>query len=285
MERTKTDVLNFADDNTLSANAENIINLKEQLDKAAIEALKWLESNEMIANPDKGDSAKKKPSIPTDDIKITVGNQEIKPDVSVKLLGVDIDEKLNFRKHITNLCKKAGAKLNAIKRLGIFLNENERKLLIDAHVTAPFHYSSTVWHFCEISQIHKMEKLHERCIRFIYNEYDKEYFNILVEKKLNTLYGERMQIMCCETYKTINGLNAAYMKDIFEERPSKYPSRNENNLYIPKANQMTYGYKSYRVQGPKAWNYLTNEVKEANSYDTFLKCIINLEMPFCSCKK
>ena len=53
MERTKTDVLNFADDNTLSANAENIINLKEQLDKAEIEALKWLESNEMIANSDK----------------------------------------------------------------------------------------------------------------------------------------------------------------------------------------------------------------------------------------
>ena len=130
-----------------------------------------------------------------------------------------------------------------------------------------------------------MEKLHERCIRFIYNEYDKEYFNILVEKKLNTLYGERMQIMCCETYKTRNGLNAAYMKDIFEERPSKYPSRNENNLYIPKANQMTYGYKSYRVQGPKTWNYLPNEVKAANSYDTFLKCIRNLEMPFCSCKK
>ena len=84
-----------------------------------------------------------------------------------------------------------------------------------------------------------MEKLHERRIRFIYNEYDKKYFDILAEKKLTTLYGKIIMIMCCETYKPKNYLNPAYMKDIFEDRPSKYPSRNENNMYIPKYNQLT----------------------------------------------
>ena len=53
MENTGAAVLNFADDNTLSACAENITELKEILDGAATEALKWLESNEIIANQDK----------------------------------------------------------------------------------------------------------------------------------------------------------------------------------------------------------------------------------------
>ena len=113
------------------------------------------------------------------DILITVGEQEIKPTSYVRLLGLDIDNKLNFRIHIKELCRKAGAKLNAIKRLGIFLNEKERKLLVDAHVTSQFNYCSIVWHFCGLTEIHKMEKLHERSIRFIYNEQSQDYFEIL----------------------------------------------------------------------------------------------------------
>ena len=96
---------------------------------------------------------------------------------------MDIDDKLNFRKYFKSMCKKAGDKLNSIKRLGIHLNENDRKILVEAHVISQFNYSSIVWHFCGFSDVHKMEKLHERCIRFIYNEYDKNYFDILNENK------------------------------------------------------------------------------------------------------
>ena len=48
---------------------------------------------------------------------------------------------------------------------------------------------------------------------------DKSYFDILNKNNMTTLYGERMRTMCCEIFKTINGLNAEYMKDIFENRP------------------------------------------------------------------
>ena len=73
-----------------------------------------------------------------------------------------------------------------------------------------------------------MEKINERCIRYIYQEYDKKYFEILIEQKLTTLYGQRIRAMCLEIFKTINGLNAGYMNDLFADRPSKYPSRNTN---------------------------------------------------------
>ena len=284
MESTPTDNYNFADDNTLSACAENMEELKLKLEEGASKALKWLVSNKMIANPDKFKViVLKKPSINVEDIIVNVGNQEIKPSSSVKLLGLNIDNKLNFKKHIKEISSKAGAKLNAIKRLGLYLNKAERKLLIDAHVTSQLRYSSTVWHMCGLTEIHKLERLHERCVRFIYQDHVNSYFDILNENNVTTLYGERTRAMCCETFKTINGLNAEYMKDIFEERQSKYPSRNPENLYVPKANQVTYGYKSYRIQGPKIWNFLPSEIKEIKSFDVFKKNIKDLTMPFCSC--
>ena len=96
------------------------------------------------------------------DIKLKIDGKEITTDKWVELLGVKLDNKLSFQKHISELCKSAGAKLNAIKRLGEGgLNVKERKLLIDTHVISYFNYCSQVWHFCGKVEIHKIEKLHE----------------------------------------------------------------------------------------------------------------------------
>ena len=104
----------------MSACAENLNDIKCKLEQGASTALKWLASNSMIANPDKFKAIiLKKPSIDiAQDLVITVGDQEIKTNSYVRLLGLDIDNQLNFKTHIKELCRKAGAKLNAIKRLG-----------------------------------------------------------------------------------------------------------------------------------------------------------------------
>ena len=91
--------------------------------------------------------------------------------------------------------------------------------------------------------------------------------------------------MCIETYKTKNGLNAVYVKDIIETRPLKYPSRHPDNLYVPSSNQITYGYKSYRIQGPKFWNLLPSNTKQAKTLQSFKIEMKKIEMPFCSCEK
>ena len=99
LEETPVEDYNFADDNTLSASAENISDLKLKLEHGAVEALKWLKANRMIANPDKFKAILlKKPSVDfNNDIVIKVGDQIIEPTSSVNLLGFEIDDKLNFK--------------------------------------------------------------------------------------------------------------------------------------------------------------------------------------------
>ena len=48
---------------------------------------------------------------------------------TVKLLGVKLDNKLNFDPHISDLCKKAATQLNVLKRLEQFIGFEERKHL------------------------------------------------------------------------------------------------------------------------------------------------------------
>ena len=275
---------NFADDNTLSASENSVNDLVKTLEKGGEEAISWLTQNKMIANPDKFKAIiLKKNRSDTSNINLKIDNKEIQTSTSVELLGVKLDNKLSFQKHISDLCMAAGAKLNAIKRLGGKLDEKERKILIDSHVISYFNYCSTSWHFCGKVEIHKMEKLHERCIRFIYKEYDMNYFQLLKIKNCQTLFSKRINTMCTEIYKTKHKLNAGYMGDLLVERPSRYPNRRENDLHIPRANQHTFGYNSYRVEGPKQWNLLSENAKNAKSITIFKKLIKEENVPCCSC--
>ena len=51
------------------------------------------------------------------DQRITVDNQHIKIVSSMKRLGLQLDGKLNFNLHISNICKSAANQLNALIRL------------------------------------------------------------------------------------------------------------------------------------------------------------------------
>ena len=57
-------------------------------------------------------------------------------------------------------------------------------------------------------------------------------------------------------YKTKNDLNPKYMKEIFSDCPSKYPSRIPHYFYIPLLNQIRYGGNSFGFKGPSLWNKL-----------------------------
>ena len=52
---------------------------------------------------------------------LKIGDKIIKASSSVKLLGVEIDNQLNFNLHISNICRSAVNQLNALIRLKSFL--------------------------------------------------------------------------------------------------------------------------------------------------------------------
>ena len=121
---------NFADDNNLSAHAEDLDMLVEKLQIGTNEAINWLTENSMLANPDKfkGIILHKTHNIINQPIKIQ--KEIIKSEENVKSLGVTIDNKLNYKTHISKLCKTASAKLNALRRNSKYLNFDQRKFFV-----------------------------------------------------------------------------------------------------------------------------------------------------------
>ena len=63
---------------------------------------------------------------------------------SVKLLGIEIDNKLSF----STLCNKASNQFNAIGRIQKFMGFKEKEVLLNSFVYSNFNYWPLVWHFC-----------------------------------------------------------------------------------------------------------------------------------------
>ena len=99
---------NFADDNTVSAFATTVSRLIKILESESEVVIDWFSKNKMVVNPDKFQAIilDKRKRDHTDE-RITVHNQQIKVVLSVKLLGLQLDDKLNFNLDISNICKSA----------------------------------------------------------------------------------------------------------------------------------------------------------------------------------
>ena len=95
----------------------DLTELLEILRKEYETAITWPKTNNLIVNPNKFQpmitSSKKDLSKSV----LNINGVELTMESFVKLLGIEIDNKLNFEKHILNICKKASNQLNAICRL------------------------------------------------------------------------------------------------------------------------------------------------------------------------
>ena len=136
---------NYADDNTLAFFSKSLPDLVNVLENEADSALSWLEQNEMIANPNKFHALfVKKDQTNTCGVNLVLQGHSIKSEETVKLLGVTLDYKLNFDPHISNICKKAAAQLNVLKRLKSFIGFAEREVLVQSFVFSNFNYCPLV---------------------------------------------------------------------------------------------------------------------------------------------
>ena len=69
-----------------------------------------------------------------DSYELLINNHKIDSENSIILLGIEIDNKLNFEKHVTALCQKAGRQLNALSRINKYIWFQEMKMLLDSFI-------------------------------------------------------------------------------------------------------------------------------------------------------
>ena len=132
-------------------------------------------------------------------------------------------------------------------------------------------------------QVKKIEKIQERVLRFVHNDYEIDYPSLLQNNKSVTMDVKRMRYLSIEIYKTLHCINPQYMKKLSQLNESRYSSRRPLDLIVPRVNQTRYGLRSIRYEGAKIWNHLPNSIKSTEDLDAFKRLVKTWAGPSCNC--
>ena len=199
----------------------------------------------MIVNPDKFQAVvlDKRRSNNTE-VKFSIGSEQTQSLPSVDILGITIDDKLNFNLHIDKICLKSANQLNALARLKRFLGNEERKVFINSFVLSNFNYCPLIWILTNAKSVRKIEAIQKRALRFMLNDCESSYEDLLKKSGNPSLNLRRTKSLCIKIYKTINNLNPEFMKNLFKVRKTNRAQKEQCklNLEIPKSNKYVNMY-------------------------------------------
>ena len=173
-----------------------------------------------------------------ENVTIHVGEYEIENGKCEKLLGVKLDWTLNFDDHISDVCKKASRKLNALARIATFIRLSKRRLLMNAFCNSQFSYYPLIWMCHSRTNNRKINRLHEICLRVIYND-KQSLFSELLEKAI-------------EMFHVSRSISPHIMNDIFKQKEnSRYNLRQISKFLRPLVKSVYHGSESVSFLGPK----------------------------------
>ena len=150
-------------------------------------------------------------------------------------------------------------------------------------ILSNFNFCPLAWHFCTNKNSKKLEKVQERALRFVYEDYNSSYEELLQKAKVPSLQIRRMRTMALETYKIINKLAPVCLHDLVHMKNSKYSFRYSNILEIPQIKSTRYGKKSFRFAATTLWNSLPDHFRTENSFSQFKSLLQSWNGSKCRC--
>ena len=252
------DIANYADDSTPYVSGRNIEEVIALLEEVSNYIFQWFRDNEFQGNASKCHvllSSDKK-------VHVNIDNAKIENSKFEKLLGVTLDSRLTFEKHIQQICGKASSKLKALARIAPFMNIEKRKILMNAFFNAQFSYCPLTWMFHSRKLNNKINKLHERCLRIVYNNNTSSYEDLLEIDNSVSIHIRNLQALAIELYKIVSGFSPEIMKDVFPfNTNSSYNIRNRRTFRSRPIRTVYFGSETLSCLGPKIWELIPESFK------------------------
>ena len=274
-----SDIASYADDNTPYVSANKPQEVIKKLEKISTVLLTWFKNNGMKANADKCHLLISL----TDNLETSIGGEIIKSSANEKLLGVTIDNNLNFEKHINNICDKASQKLNALARVSSYMDLHKRKLIMKAFIHSQFGYCPLVWMNHSRTLNNRINRIQERALRVVYNDKTSTFNELLERDKSVTIHSRNLQILATELYKVKHGLSPKIMNNVFPMNPSIYNLRN-SDFKTENVRTVHYGTDSLSFLGPRIWKLVPLEVKSSTTLQVFKSKIKTWVPKNCPCR-
>ena len=196
-----------------------------------------------------------------------IGKDIIRESNDGKPLRITIERDVKFDKHLLELCSKANQILSACSRIATLFSFNKRRIIFKNFVESQFKYCPIVWLFHSRHTNNKIDRLHEKTCRIVY-DIDVSTFNQLLDMDKSFCIHHQN--------KALHDYSGNSSKKIFVRRESTVKLRFKPVIVIPLLNSVLQGKKSLRHLDSIIWNSLP--IKFRADHSIFFICNKNKTM-------
>ena len=164
--------------------------------------------------------------------------------------------KLNFNDNISDVCKKAGGKLNTLARVAPFIGLSKKRILMNvlfiSLVTASYIGMRNSGTNNRI-----INKLLERCSRFIYNDKQSNFLELLEMDGSVSIHTMNIQFLVIEMFRDSGNLSWPIMNNVFTQKDNRSCNlRQISKFSRPLVKSVYHGNESTSFIWPKIWDLL-----------------------------
>jgi len=259
----------FADDNKVWKDIANNMD-KQTLQHDLDEIHKWSKIWLLQIHPDKLAHVHIGNEMETPQYEYMVGDMIVKYSDMEKDLGVHIDNKLAFDRHITEKIKSANKMAGWIRRSFDYLDKDIFKLLYTSLVRFHLEYCAVVWNPHLWKHIDMIEAVQIRATKMVPGLRSMTYTERLKTLKLPTMTYRRLRGDMITVYKIMKGL---YHKECCPKLPTLMEKtgregRQPLQLYQERSNRDLRKH-SFTQRVVSVWNTLPSYVVKAESINDF----------------
>ena len=123
----------------------------------------------------------------------------------------------------------------------------------------------------------KINKLHERALRLVSDDYLSAFEELLEKDNSFTVHHYNIQTLCIELYKVFSGQSQTISSDLFDF--------SQPDFVIPQVKSVYKGLNSLRYIGPIIWNLIPKEIKNCDTLVSFVSKIRQWRPNACPCSR
>ena len=160
----------------------------------------------------------------------------------------------------------------------------KRKLIMKTFVESQFNYCPLVWMFHNRTLNHKINRMHERALRVVYQNEDLSFQELLNIDNTPTIHQKNLRKLATEMYKVKNNLSPSPVVELFINHTDSYNLRNRRCWEHPNTRTVAYGTETISYRGPKTWELIPRNIKDSSTLAEFKHKIKQWLPDSCECR-
>ena len=129
----------------------------------------------------------------------------------------------------------------------------------------------------------RMNKIREKSLRLILNDYESSFDNLLSILNEKTIHQRCINVLLTEVYKYLNGYSPNLMNEVLHLRPNHYNLRNFN-VFATDNPRNKYLLNSSVYRANQLWQTLPSEIKNCELLQLFKNKIKTWSCDRCQCQ-